>query len=229
MPRAVSNHLQTSKMKSYTDQTILICEANPILAEGILKLLQADSFLSQLKITTQEKFVPKEFTDVLPDILIVDPWQSRVSWQSALSAFRDISKFISVICYCPDITAAEARVIRSVGFRGIMPKTISGDELTRIVCSVAIGGIYVHHNYKENFIEPAVTVPNGIPSLPDLTDREVEVLRHVALGRSLKEIAAVLNISTKTVDTYRTRANSKLNLRSRFDIVKYAIQSGWMN
>lgn len=207
----------------------MICEANPILAEGISKLLQADSFLSQLKITTQEKFVPKEFTDVLPDILIVDPWQSRVSWQSALSAFRDISKFISIICYCPDITAAEARVIRSVGFRGIMPKTISGDELTRIVCSVAIGGIYVHHNYKENFIEPAVTVPNGIPSLPDLTDREVEVLRHVALGRSLKEIAAVLNISTKTVDTYRTRANSKLNLRSRFDIVKYAIQSGWMN
>ena len=229
MPKTTSIQMQTSGIKSHADQSIVICETNPILSQGIFNALQADPFLSRLKISIKEKFDLKEFADALPDILIVDPWQSRNSWQSALGAFRDISKIISVICYCPDITAAEARVIRSVGFKGIMPKTIGGDDLVRIVCSVAIGGSYVHHKYKENFVEPVVLPAFGSPSLPDLTEREVEVLRHVALGRSLKEIAAVLNISTKTVDTYRTRANSKLNLRSRFDIVKYAIQSGWMN
>ena len=64
--------------------------------------------------------------------------------------------------------------------------------------------------------------------LADLTPREEEVLRHLALGSSMKEIAAVLNISTKTVDTYRTRANLKLNHRTRADIVRFAIKSGWM-
>jgi len=229
VPKTTSTHTPALGIKLNADQTIVICESNPILAEAIASILFADPFLSRLNITIKENFDLKEFAGPLPDIVIVDPWQSRHSWQSALSAFRDISKNISVICYCPDITAAEARIIRSVGFKGIMPKTIRGDDLVRIVCSVAIGGSYVHHKYKENFVGSVLLAPAGTPSLPDLTEREVEVLRHVALGRSLKEIAAVLNISTKTVDTYRTRANSKLNLRSRFDIVKYAIQSGWMN
>ena len=207
----------------------MICESNPILADGVYRALQMDSFLCRLKISIQENFDIRKLTNSLPDILIVDPWQSPASSQPVLGAFREISKLISVICYCPDISRSESQVIQSVGFKGIMPKTIGGEDLARIVCSVAIGGSYIHHKFKENFAEPALPPAAGSSSLPDLTEREVEVLRHVALGRSLKEIAAVLNVSTKTVDTYRPRANSKLNLRSRFDIVKYAIQSGWMN
>lgn len=192
-------------------------------------ILQRAPYLSKYDIRVDATPDLQVLMELAPDIVIIDPWQGIEAWHAIAGTFRDLSKVTSLICYCPDISAAEARAIGSVGFRGIMPKTIGGEELVRIVSAVAFGGIYLHDIYDEKLSAP-VKQPNvAVDVSPDLTDRELQVLRQVALGRSMKEIAAALNISTKTVDTYRTRANLKLNLRTRSDIVQYAIHSGWMN
>ena len=62
----------------------------------------------------------------------------------------------------------------------------------------------------------------------ELSEREVDVLRRIALGLSNKEIAAALAISIKTVETYKARAMEKLSLDGRADIVGYAAQKGWL-
>jgi DNA-binding NarL/FixJ family response regulator len=62
----------------------------------------------------------------------------------------------------------------------------------------------------------------------DLSDREEAVLRYMALGLSNKEIAARLEVSVKTIETYKTRFQKKLKLSSRVDIVRYAAQQGWL-
>ena len=62
-----------------------------------------------------------------------------------------------------------------------------------------------------------------------LSDREREVVRLVARGYSNKEIAAKLEVSVKTVETYRYRAVEKLGLRGRADLVRYAIEQGWLD
>ena len=61
-----------------------------------------------------------------------------------------------------------------------------------------------------------------------LTVREIEVLRLIAHGYTNKEIAAQLDISVKTVETYKTRSMEKLGLKSRADIVRCALQQGWL-
>src|SRR5205085_625810 len=61
-----------------------------------------------------------------------------------------------------------------------------------------------------------------------LGDREAEVARLTAAGHSNKEIATRLDLSVKTVETYRARAMEKLGLRSRADLVRYAVQQGWL-
>jgi DNA-binding NarL/FixJ family response regulator len=61
-----------------------------------------------------------------------------------------------------------------------------------------------------------------------LSEREAEVSRRIALGYSNKEIAAKLAVSVKTVETYKTRAMKKLKLSSRVDLVRYAVQRGWL-
>ncbi len=104
-----------------------------------------------------------------------------------------------------------------------MPRTVTGREFARIVGAVTLGGVYVHDIYVEKHARFSGREAN------DLTERESEVLRQLALGNSMKEIAGSLRISAKTVDTYKNRANRKLNLRTRSDIVRYAIRSGWMN
>jgi DNA-binding NarL/FixJ family response regulator len=60
-----------------------------------------------------------------------------------------------------------------------------------------------------------------------LTDRERAVLRLIALGFTSKEIAAKLGLTTKSIETYKTRASAKLDLRSRPKIIQYAILQGW--
>jgi DNA-binding NarL/FixJ family response regulator len=61
-----------------------------------------------------------------------------------------------------------------------------------------------------------------------LSEREREVVRYVAHGYSNKEIAAKLDVSVKTIETYRYRATEKLGLHGRADLVRYAIDQGWL-
>ena len=62
-----------------------------------------------------------------------------------------------------------------------------------------------------------------------MSEREKEVLIQLAWGYSNKEIAAQLNLSVKTVETYKVRTGEKLGLRSRTEMVQYALRQGWMN
>jgi len=62
----------------------------------------------------------------------------------------------------------------------------------------------------------------------DLSDRETEVLRLIAQGHSNKEIAAHLELSVKTVETYKARSMEKLGLTGRSDIVRLALEEGWL-
>ena len=61
-----------------------------------------------------------------------------------------------------------------------------------------------------------------------MSERESEVLRLIAQGHAIKEIAASLNVSARTVETYKERAMEKLELKSRAEIVRYALRRGWL-
>jgi len=68
----------------------------------------------------------------------------------------------------------------------------------------------------------------GLPTEGDLSEREAEVVRLLAAGHSNKEIALRLDLSVKTVETYKARSLEKLGLHSRADLVRYALQRGWL-
>lgn len=213
-------------------RSILLSNANPVLAHGLQYILQSDQYLSNFNITVATNTDLEALVKISPDIVIIDAWQGAANWHKVAHHFEAFSRISSLICYCTDITSAEARAISAIGFRGVMPTSISPEELVRAVCAVAFGGTYIHdlyRKYPDPSPAPSVALRKASDEvLAELTPREEEVLRHLALGSSMKEIAAVLNISTKTVDTYRTRANLKLNHRTRADIVRFAIKSGWM-
>lgn len=211
------------------NKRIVISDRNPILAEGMGLILQADSYFNRFRIMPVTESDPLALARMQPDILVLDPWQSPFQIASIAERFDRLCQSTSLIGYCGRIDAAQARSLIDVGFRGIIPKTLQGRDLARIVISVACGGVYLHDCYSTRQDSPLPLLIEGRCNGVDLSEREEEVLRHVALGSSMKEIARLLQISTKTADTYKTRANQKLNLRSRADIVQYAIRSGWMN
>jgi DNA-binding NarL/FixJ family response regulator len=98
----------------------------------------------------------------------------------------------------------------------------------RAIEIVGEGGTYLDTSIAGQLVNRlgqrrAVSAPSSA-----LSEREREVVRYVAHGYSNKEIAQKLDVSVKTVETYRYRATEKLGLRSRADLVRYAIDQGWL-
>jgi DNA-binding NarL/FixJ family response regulator len=130
----------------------------------------------------------------------------------------------------------------AAGVRGYLLKRSAADELVRAIRAVAAGGLFL----DPAIAGKAVAAPQVTPVLRQqgrisareaalsareaaLSAREEDVLRQTARGMGNKEIAAYLEISTKTVETYKARAIEKLGLRTRSDIVRYGAARGWLS
>jgi DNA-binding NarL/FixJ family response regulator len=114
------------------------------------------------------------------------------------------------------------RLLLGMGARGYVLKRSPADGLAQAIRAVAAGGTY---------LDPAVAgfvvgASGGADS--NLSLREAQVLRLIARGYSNKEIGAKLALSVKTVETYKTRSLEKLGVRSRVDIVRFAVECGWL-
>jgi two-component system invasion response regulator UvrY len=116
------------------------------------------------------------------------------------------------------------RVIRA-GAAGYLNKDTAPAELAQAVRKVMAGGRYVSAALAEQL---ATGLQRGGDKPPHelLSDREFEVFRLIASGKAVKEIAAELSLSVKTISTYRTRVLEKMNLRTNADLMRYATQRG---
>jgi DNA-binding NarL/FixJ family response regulator len=119
------------------------------------------------------------------------------------------------------------RSLMDAGASGYVLKRSAATELLRAIEVIADGGTYLDSSITGQLVHRlGRRAPLG-PSAA-LSEREREVVRYVAHGYSNKEIAQKLDVSVKTVETYRYRATEKLGLRSRADLVRYAIDQGWL-
>jgi DNA-binding NarL/FixJ family response regulator len=118
------------------------------------------------------------------------------------------------------------------GVRGYLLKRSAAENLIQAARSVLTGGLYV---------DPAIVDlvfvnnsrrhrrPTGPLSIPELTDRETEVLRLTALGHTTKETARRIDVGVKSIETYKARGMEKLGLKTRAELVRYAATQGWLS
>jgi DNA-binding NarL/FixJ family response regulator len=121
------------------------------------------------------------------------------------------------------------RLLRA-GVSGYALKRAAVSELVSAVRCVAMNSLYIDPAIADFSLDDIVAeeAAQASPSDDGLTKREREILIHLSYGFSNKEIAAKFDISVKTVETYKSRVAEKLGLRSRVDIVKYAVRNGWL-
>jgi DNA-binding NarL/FixJ family response regulator len=104
-------------------------------------------------------------------------------------------------------------------------KEDAADELVRAVREVCGGKIYLSPD-AATVVTKALLAKPSIPEGPALSERETAVLKGLAEGHSYKEIASELQVSTKSVETYRVRLVKKTGCKTRADLIRYAIRSG---
>lgn len=115
------------------------------------------------------------------------------------------------------------RVLRAGG-SGYVTKDCGVDELVRAIRKVCVGGKYVSPQLAEKLAFDLEGHSDKAPH-ETLSDREYEVMRRIALGKTVKEIADELSLSVKTISTYRGRLLKKMRLRNNAEVMHYAIQN----
>jgi DNA-binding NarL/FixJ family response regulator len=120
-------------------------------------------------------------------------------------------------------------MLLDAGAGGYALKRSACDELVRAVRIVAAGGTYVDPVLAGHLMRTGQhrLSPTGVAAT-GLSEREAEVVLLLAKGLTMKEMAHQLSLSPRTLETYRARALDKLGLKTRADLVRYALRCGWL-
>jgi DNA-binding NarL/FixJ family response regulator len=165
-----------------------------------------------------------------PDLIVMDVSLPVLSGAEATRQIKALSPQVPVLALSVHEELPFLRMLLDAGAGGYVLKRSACDELVRAVRIVAGGSTY---------LDPAIAgqllrfgqrrhSQSGLGSTIALSDRESEVVRLLAQGLTMKEMAAQLLLSPRTLETYRSRAMEKLGLKTRADLVRYAIRCGWL-
>lgn len=167
--------------------------------------------------------------DLKPDVILMD---IGLPDKSGIEATSDIkSKFPNVAVVALTIHEDEEYFFKMLeaGASGYVPKRAAPEELLTAIRAAAHGEVYLYPTMAKLLVRDYLVsepVENEESGRKNLTDREHEVLTHLAEGESNDEIANALVISPKTVARHRENIMRKLNLHSRSELVRYAIRKG---
>jgi len=159
------------------------------------------------------------------DVLVLDmsmPGPGGLDILRELRALRPGLAILVLSMYPEDQFAV--RLLRG-GADGYLNKESAPDELVGAIRKVATGGKYVSAALAEKLAQALHTGGDALPH-ESLSDREFQVLRLIAAGRTASEIAAQLSLSVKTISTYRARLLAKMNMSTNADLMRYALDHG---
>jgi two-component system, NarL family, response regulator NreC len=200
---------------------IVIADDHAVVRSGLKMLLDAERDFEVVAEAGEIDAARRYVRGHHPTVLVLDLNMPGGSTLDAIPAIRAESPDTQIVVLTMQDAPAYARQAMSAGAIGYVLKEAADAELVEAVRRAAVG---------ETYLNPALgarIAREPIPGPPDdLSDREVEVLRLIALGHTNSEIAGQLFLSVRTVETHRSHVQQKLRLTSRADLVRYAIGRG---
>jgi DNA-binding NarL/FixJ family response regulator len=167
-----------------------------------------------------------------PDMVILDVSMPRLRGIEAIHEIKTMRPGVSILMLTMHKDKEYLYLALSAGAKGYLLKEDADRDLFSAIEKIRQGKTYVSPNLSEELLDDLVQIGKGEgkPSfeIDPLTTREREVVKLIAEGKSSKEIADLLFISARTVDNHRANIMEKLNLKKTADLVKYAIQKGYI-
>ena len=158
-----------------------------------------------------------------PDVLVLDLNMAGTMSLPAIPEITALSPNTQVVVLTMQDDPAFARRALQLGAKAYVLKEAAGSELVSAVRAAAEGHTYLNPRLGARL---AVTEPESAGPPGDLTERESEILRLIALGHTNGEIASQLYLSVRTVETHRAHIQRKLSLSTRAELVRFALDNG---
>jgi two-component system response regulator NreC len=204
--------------------SIVIADDHTVVRSGLRMLLEAEA---DFEVVGEAGDVPETIRKLKafkPDVLLLDLHMPGGPSLDSFPEMVEASPETRVVVLTMQNSPGFVREALRAGAIGYVTKEAADAELVEAVRLAAAGEPYLHPKLGARLAtEPA---EEGPPD--DLTEREVEVLRLIALGHTNTEIAAQLFLSVRTVESHRAHVQQKLRLTTRAELVQYALKHGFV-
>jgi DNA-binding NarL/FixJ family response regulator len=204
---------------------LLIADDHPVVRSGLRRIAEEDTGITVAAEASNGVEAIAAMQNAIVDVVLLDVSMPGAPFMETLRRLRDDHPSVRVLVLSAHPEDQWALRALKAGASGYLTKDHSPSQLVEAVRRVFRGGRYVSPELADRM---ASLLGSGFGAAPHemLSDREFEVLRRLGAGYSVKEIAAAMKLSPKTVSTYRSRVLAKLGVSSNADLVRYAATHG---
>ena len=207
---------------------LLLVDDHAVVREGLRSLLGTDNRFEIVGEAADGLTAVAVAENLQPDVVVMDVSIPGLNGAQVTRRLKENLPNTKTIALTVHEEGGYLRSLMDAGASGYVLKRSAASELLRAIEVIGEGGTYLDSAIAGQLVSKLGHRRPPLAPSSALSEREREVVRYVAHGYSNKEIAAKLDVSVKTVETYRYRATEKLGLRSRADLVRYAIDQGWL-
>lgn len=212
---------------------VLIVDEHAVLRSGLRMLLESQPDMTVVGEAGDGETALAVARDAAPDVITLDPaWGDGDCLEIIRTLRRECPEVRILIVTMHDDPGFFGEVMLAGG-SGYVLKRAGETEVLAAVRAVSQGRVFVSLTLTEDFVKAVAEGPGRLRPKAwvhaDLSQREAEVLSLVAQGYTSQQIAGSLFLSTKTIETYRSRLSKKLGLKDRADLVRFATQAGLLD
>ncbi len=213
---------------------LLLVDDHAVLRAGLRALLNAEADMEVVGEAENGQQAVDMVRALQPDVVLMDVAMPGMNGIEATRRIKAVAPDVRVLALTMHDDASYLRDILKAGGSGYVLKDAASEELLSAIAAVAQGGTFLHAEHTKLLLDDMLDRQGSRTTAVDakakryklLSEREAEVFKLVALGYRNSEIAKMLHLSVKTVETYKSRLMQKLGLGSRAALVRYALELG---
>jgi DNA-binding NarL/FixJ family response regulator len=217
-------------METLTDKLrVVVVDDHPMFRDRLAQIINHETDLTVCGEAGNAQQALETIQQTTPDLAIIDITLDGASGLELIKSIRAQGlKTALLVLSMHDESLYAERALRA-GANGYITKRQPGTEVIAAIRRVLSGEVYLSAKMTAGFLRSlAAGAPGGVkevaPPISRLTDRELEVMELIGLGRTTREIAAALELGVATVDTYRARIKDKMSFRNAVELQHYAIR-----
>ncbi len=210
---------------------VLLAEDHETIRDGLKLLVNSQPDMETVGEADNGRVAVQLAQELLPDVVVMDVSMPEMNGLQATKRLKLQCPQVKVLTLTRHTDDGYLQQLLQAGASGYVLKQSKSAELLRAIRAVAAGQTYLDPAITEKAvtqIRGGGRVARGVAPNANLSDREGEVLRLIAWGYINKEVAARLNLSVKTVEFHKANGMRKMGMKSRVDIVRYALLQGWL-
>lgn len=208
---------------------VLLADDHETVREGLKAVLHAQPDMEVVGEAADGQEALAAVRKLRPQVVLLDISMPRMNGLVATREIRQACPHTRILALTRHAEQGYLQRLLRAGASGYVLKQSRVMELPQAIRAVASGGTFIDPAIATDLIaELQRETPPHDARQRELTTRETQVIKLMAWGHSNKEIAAKLDLSVKTVETHKTKAMQKLGMRTRIDVVQFAVLEGWL-